>query len=33
LSEWTRPEPKYKKGILSWYSRNVTSSDRGAILT
>jgi dihydroxy-acid dehydratase len=33
LSEWTRAEPKYKKGILSWYSRNVTSSDRGAILT
>ena len=33
LSEWTRPQPKYKKGILSWYSRNVTSSDRGAILT
>jgi dihydroxy-acid dehydratase len=33
LSEWTPPAPKYSKGILSWYSRNVTSGDRGAIRT
>jgi dihydroxy-acid dehydratase len=32
LSEWKPPAPRYRKGILSWYSRNVSSGDRGAIL-
>jgi len=32
LSQWQPPEPKYRTGILSWYSRNVTSGDKGAVL-
>ena len=32
LSEWKPPAPRYRKGVLSWYSRNVSSGDRGAIL-
>ena len=32
LAAWQPPEPKYKKGILGWYSRNVTSGDKGAVL-
>jgi dihydroxy-acid dehydratase len=32
LAAWKPPEPKYDKGILSWYSRNVTSGDKGAVL-
>jgi len=32
LAAWKPPQPKYRKGILSWYSRNVTSGDKGAIL-
>jgi dihydroxy-acid dehydratase len=33
LAAWTPPEPKYRKGILSWYSRNVSSGDKGATLS
>ena len=33
LAAWTPPQPKYRKGILSWYSRNVTSGDKGAVLS
>jgi dihydroxy-acid dehydratase len=32
LAAWQPPRPKYEKGILSWYSRNVTSSVKGAVL-
>ena len=32
LSAWQPPEPRFKKGILSWYARNVSSSDKGAVL-
>ena len=32
LSHWKAPEPKHDKGVLAWYSRNVGSSDRGAVL-
>jgi dihydroxy-acid dehydratase len=32
LEAWQPPRPKYEKGILSWYSRNVTSSAKGAVL-
>jgi dihydroxy-acid dehydratase len=32
LGAWQPPRPKYEKGILSWYSRNVTSSAKGAVL-
>jgi dihydroxy-acid dehydratase len=32
LSAWQPPEPRFKKGILSWYARNVTSGDKGAVL-
>jgi hypothetical protein len=31
--EWRPPGPKYRKGILAWYSRNVTSADKGAIIS
>jgi dihydroxy-acid dehydratase len=33
LAAWKPPHPKYTKGILSWYSRNVSSGDKGAILS
>jgi dihydroxy-acid dehydratase len=33
LAAWQPPKPKYRKGILSWYSRNVTSGDKGAVLS
>jgi dihydroxy-acid dehydratase len=33
LAVWQPPPLKYNKGILSWYSRNVTSGDKGAILS
>jgi dihydroxy-acid dehydratase len=33
LATWKPPKPKYRKGVLSWYSRNVSSSDKGAILS
>jgi dihydroxy-acid dehydratase len=32
LTQWKPPEPKYKKGLLAWYSQFVTSADKGAIL-
>jgi dihydroxyacid dehydratase/phosphogluconate dehydratase len=32
LARWKPPEPEHARGILSWYTRNVTSSDRGAVL-
>jgi dihydroxy-acid dehydratase len=32
LAQWKAPEPKHDKGILSWYARNVASSDNGAVL-
>jgi dihydroxy-acid dehydratase len=32
LAQWKAPEPKHDKGILSWYARNVASSDKGAVL-
>ncbi len=31
-SAWRPPKPKHSKGILSWYARNVTSGDKGAVL-
>ncbi len=33
MKEWRPPEPKYKKGVLAWYSRNVTSADKGAVIS
>lgn len=33
LAAWKPPQPKYRKGVLSWYSRNVSSADKGAILS
>jgi len=32
LARWKAPEPEHDKGILSWYARNVASSDEGAVL-
>ena len=32
LARWKAPEPAYDKGVLSWYARNVASSDEGAVL-
>ena len=32
IEKWQPPEPKFKKGILAWYSKNVTSADKGAII-
>jgi dihydroxy-acid dehydratase len=32
LAKWVAPEPKYTKGILGWYSRQVSSADRGAVI-
>jgi len=32
LARWKAPEPKHDRGILSWYARNVASSDEGAVL-
>jgi dihydroxy-acid dehydratase len=32
LAEWRPPPPRHRKGILSWYARNVTSGDKGAVL-
>jgi dihydroxy-acid dehydratase len=32
LSQWKRPEPKYKKGYLALYSRLAESADKGAII-
>jgi dihydroxy-acid dehydratase len=32
LAHWKAPAPKHDKGVLAWYSRNVGSSDRGAVL-
>jgi dihydroxy-acid dehydratase len=32
LSNWNEPEQKYNKGILAWYSQNVTSADKGAVI-
>ncbi|MCP4755914.1 MAG: dihydroxy-acid dehydratase [Proteobacteria bacterium] len=32
-ARWSRPELKYRKGLLSWYMQNVSSSDKGAIIT
>jgi dihydroxy-acid dehydratase len=33
LAAWKPPQPKHRKGVLSWYSRNVSSGDKGAILS
>lgn len=33
MTEWRPPEPKFKKGVLSWYSQNVTSADKGAVIS
>jgi dihydroxy-acid dehydratase len=33
LAAWKPPQAKYRKGVLSWYSRNVSSGDKGAILS
>ncbi len=33
LKDWRPPEPRYKKGVLAWYSRNVSSADKGAIIS
>ena len=33
MAEWRPPEPKFKKGVLSWYSQNVTSADKGAVIS
>lgn len=32
LSQWRRPEPKHKKGLLAQYAKLVTSASRGAVL-
>jgi dihydroxy-acid dehydratase len=32
LAAWQAPQPRHRKGVLSWYSRNVTSGDKGAVL-
>ncbi len=32
LTNWNEPEQKYNKGILAWYSQNVTSADKGAVI-
>ncbi len=32
LAVWRPPAPKYTRGVLSWYSRIVTSGDKGAVL-
>ncbi|MBW2622972.1 MAG: dihydroxy-acid dehydratase [Deltaproteobacteria bacterium] len=32
MTAWRPPEPKFKKGVLSWYSQNVTSADKGAVI-
>jgi dihydroxy-acid dehydratase len=32
LARWKAPEPVHDRGILSWYARNVASSDEGAVL-
>jgi dihydroxy-acid dehydratase len=32
LKNWKKPEPKVKKGYLSFYSRFASSADEGAIL-
>jgi dihydroxy-acid dehydratase len=32
LEEWKLPKAKYTKGLLAWYSQQVTSADKGAIL-
>ncbi|MCP4750323.1 MAG: dihydroxy-acid dehydratase, partial [Proteobacteria bacterium] len=32
MKQWRPPAPKYKKGVLSWYSQNVTSADKGAVI-
>ena len=32
LSQWRRPEPKFKNGYLSLYSRLAESADQGAII-
>jgi dihydroxy-acid dehydratase len=33
LAAWRPPPPKHRKGILAWYARNVTSGDKGAVLS
>jgi len=32
LSDWQRPEPKYKRGYLALYSRLAESADKGAVI-
>jgi len=32
LSDWQRPEPKYKRGYLALYSRIAESADKGAVI-
>jgi dihydroxy-acid dehydratase len=33
MTAWRPPAPKFKKGVLSWYSRSVSSADKGAVIT
>ena len=32
LSNWQRPEPKFKRGYLALYARLAESADKGAII-
>ena len=32
LARWKAKEPAHDRGVLSWYARNVASSDEGAVL-
>jgi dihydroxy-acid dehydratase len=32
LSKWKAPAPKFRKGVLNWYARNVGSANRGAVV-
>jgi dihydroxy-acid dehydratase len=31
-SQWRPPVPKFKKGVLAWYSQSVSSADKGAVM-
>ena len=32
-ARWTKPAPKYTKGVLARYAKLVTSADKGAYLS
>jgi len=31
-AQWAPPAPKFKKGVLAWYSQSVSSADKGAVI-